>query len=308
MEPRPRSEPPPPVPPFPPVGTAPVNWNNDDLPDWRPLVPFPDILDQVVTSGYAGIEFGGGFDRDAVRLSAELARRDLRLAGSYQWLHFRDHDVLEQEMVALSETIEILVGCGSRDLIVADAMSPHRIAIAGQVPADGTAGLDDAGWLALESGLRLVAEQATAQGVRVHYHNHVGTYVETPAEVDRLLVETAGDDIDLCFDTGHYAYGGGDATAFVLEHGDRIGYLHLKDVSTSVLDEARRQRWSFLDALRQIVFCEFGDGIVDIPRVIGALRSGGYGGWVIVEQDTSSRPSTESATASRTYLRERCGL
>jgi len=308
VEPREDSDVSPPTSATPLVGTAPVNWNNDDLPGWRTPVPFLAMLDEMAAAGYEGTEFGADFFRDIAQLRSELGQRQLRLAGSYQWLHLRDHEILEQEMVALSDTLEILVGCGSRDLIVADAMSPHRIAIAGQVPADGNAGLDDDGWNLLSSGLRLVSEQATAQGVQVHYHNHVGTYVETPAEVDRLLLETTGDDLDLCFDTGHFAYGGGDPTAFILEHRDRIGYLHLKDVSETVLEEAKRQRWSFLDALRQIIFCEFGEGIVDIPQVIAALRSGGYSGWVIVEQDTSSRPSTESSTASRAFLRNRCGL
>ena len=124
-------------------------------------------------------------------------------------------------------------------------MSPQRIALAGTFPPTAAPGSATTSWSLLAAGLRLVCEQATASGVRVHYHNHVGTYVETPAEVDRFLAETAGDDLDLCFDTGHYAYGGGDPTAFALEHAAQIGYLHLKDVSASVLAEARAQGWSF---------------------------------------------------------------
>lgn len=290
------------------VGTATVNWNNDDLPGWRPFVPFPAILDEMAAAGYAGTEYNPSFGSDTAQVRAELASRNLRLAGCYRWLHLRDHERLEQEMVALQETIGMLVACGSADLIVADAMSPQRIALAGQVPIDGSAGLSDDEWRLLSDGLRLVCEQATAGGVRVHYHNHVGTYVETPVELDRFLDETTGDDVDLCFDTGHYAYGGGNPTAFVLEHGPQIGYLHLKDVSASVLTEARKQGWSFLDALRQIIFCEFGEGIVDIPKVIDVLKANEYAGWVIVEQDTSARDSTESATASRMYLRRMSGI
>ena len=290
------------------VGTATVNWNNDDLPGWRPIVPFPAILDEMVAAGYAGTEYNQAFGSDADQILAELSSRGLRLAGSYQWLHLRDHNALEQEMVALQGTIEMLLACGSSDLIVADAMSPHRIALAGHVPADGSAGLGDDEWALLASGLRLVCKQAAASGVRVHYHNHVGTYVETPAEVDRLLEETAGDDFDLCFDTGHYAYGGGDPTAFALAHAAQIGYMHLKDVSASVLAEARANKWSFIEALRHIIFCEFGDGIVSIPHVIDVLKANDYAGWVIVEQDTSARDSTESATASRAYLRRTSGI
>ncbi len=290
------------------VGTATVNWNNDDLPGWRPFVPFPAILDEMAVAGYAGTEYSPAFGSDANQLLDELFSRNLRLAGSYQWLHLRDHNTLEQEMVTLQGTIALLLACGSSDLVVADAMSPHRIALAGHVPADGSAGLTDDEWALLAGGLRLVCEQAVASGVRVHYHNHVGTYVETPAEVDRFLLETAGEDLDLCFDTGHYAYGGGDPTAFVLDHAAQIGYLHLKDVSASVLAEARDQGWSFLEALRHIIFCEFGDGIVDIPKVIDVLKANDYAGWVIVEQDTSARDSTESATASRAYLRRTSGI
>jgi inosose dehydratase len=290
------------------VGTAPVNWNNDDLPGWRPFVPFPAILDEMAAAGYAGTEYSPTYGMDAEQVNAELASRNLRLAGCYQWLHLRDHVSLEREMVTLQETINMLVSCGSSDLIVSDAMTPRRIVLAGHVPADGSAGLSDDEWGRLASGLRRVGEQAAASGVRVHYHNHVGTYVETPAEVDRFLDVTAGDDLDLCFDTGHYAYGGGDPTEFALRHAAQIGYLHLKDVSASVLAEARAQGWSFLDALRHIIFCEFGDGIVDIPRVIDVLMANEYAGWVIVEQDTSARDSTESAIASRVYLRQTCGI
>jgi inosose dehydratase len=290
------------------IGTATVNWNNDDLPGWRPFVPFPAILDEMAAAGYAGTEYSPAFGTDAGLLREELSSRNLGLAGCYRWLHLRDHEVLEREMVALQETIGMLVACGSSDLIVSDAMSPQRIALAGHVPGDGSAGLADNDWRLLSEGLRLVAEQATASGVRVHYHNHVGTCVETPAEVARFLDATAGDDIDLCFDTGHYAYGGGDPTAFALQYADQIGYMHLKDVSASVLAEAKAQSWSFLDALRHIIFCEFGDGIVDIPEVIDVLKATGYAGWVIVEQDTSARDSTESAMASRAYLRRVCDV
>jgi inosose dehydratase len=290
------------------VGTATVNWNNDDLPGWRPFVPFPAILDEMAAAGYAGTEYSPAFGTDAERLMAELSARKLGLAGCYRWLHLRDHNLLEQEMVALQETVGMLVACGSTDLIVADAMSPERIARAGRVPGDGSAGLSDDDWRLLGDGLRLVCEQAEASGVRVHYHNHVGTYVETPTEVDRLLAVTAGDAIDLCFDTGHYAYGGGDPTAFALQHAAQIGYMHLKDVSASVLAGSRAHGWSFLDALRHIIFCEFGDGIVDISKVIDVLKANDYAGWVIVEQDTSARDSTESAKASRAYLRRVCGV
>lgn len=290
------------------VGTAPVNWNNDDLPNWAPPVAFNTMLDEMAAAGYAGTEYGAGFPIKGERLRSELSSRDLALCGAYQWLDLLDDERILETRPTLDRTMRLLASVDCGDLVVASAMSPERVALAGNVPDDGSAGLDDDGWSTLARNLQVVAEQAAAHGLRTHYHNHVGTHVETPGEVDRLLTVIAGTQVDLCFDTGHYAYGGGDPTAFVMAHGERIGYLHLKDVDAATLDTARRCSWSFLDALRHCIFCEFGDGLVDIPAILKALRIVTYDGWVIVEQDTSRRRSFESAVASRQFLRHRCGL
>ncbi len=290
------------------VGTAPINWNNGDLPDWRAPVPFPAILDEMVEAGYTGTEFGAEFPSDPAALHAALAPRGLRLSGAYQWLRLRNDDRLESERADLERLLATLAAVRCVDLIVADAMTPERIALAGHVPQDGSAGLKDDEWRRLARNVTSVARQAAGWGIRTHYHNHVGTFVETPSELDRLLSWLDPATIDLCFDTGHYAYGGGDPTAFVAAHHDRIGYLHLKDVCPTALAEAREQGWTFLEALRHCIFCEFGDGIVDIPLVVDTLRTSGYAGWIVVEQDTSARPPSESAAASRRYLRELCGI
>ncbi len=290
------------------VGTAPVNWNNDDVPDWAPLVPIETVLDEMAAAGYAGTEFGSGFPAAADELRSALSRRNLSLSGAYQWLDLLDDGRLDLQRSNLDRTLDLLSSAGCEHLIVASSMTPERIALAGRVPIDGSASLDDTEWLTLARNLVSVAEQATAHGLRTHYHNHVGTHVETPDEVDRLLDITQETGLDLCFDTGHYAYGGGYPTAFVMAHTNRIGYVHLKDVNSATLATARDRSWSFLDALRHCIFCEFGEGMVDLPAITTSLREVGYAGWVVVEQDTSRRPSLESATASRRFLREQCGI
>ena len=290
------------------VGTAPVNWNNSDLVNWRPPTPFPALLDEMVSAGYAGTEYGSGFPTEPGELGAALAPRHLRLSGAYQWLHLRDDGQLERERADLARLLGTLAAVGCTDLIVADAMTPERVGIAGQVPPDDSAGLNDGEWAVLARNVTVVARQTLEWGIRTHYHNHVGTFVETPSELSRLLSSLDSSIIDLCFDTGHYAYGGGDPTEFIAEHHERIGYLHLKDVSPLVLAKARQERWSFLDALRHCIFCEFGEGMVDIPLIVDRLRTSRYGGWIVVEQDTSARPPTESAAASRRFLRDQCGI
>jgi len=290
------------------VGTAPVNWNNDDVPGWAPRVPFATMLSEMAAAGYSGTEYGAGFPTDSSAVRQSLDEHGLQLCGSYQWLRLTDDATSAVEQEGLESTLELLAESGARHLIVATAMTTERIQLAGHVPSDGSAGIDDQAWDALARNLATVTARAARWNIKTHYHNHVGTYVETPDEVEQLISLLPGTGADLCFDTGHYAYGGGDPTGFVAEHSALIGYLHLKDVDPVVLIEARDQGWSFLQALRHCIFCEFGDGIVDIPRVISTLGKAGYDGWVIVEQDTSGQPAIESARASREYLRTRCEI
>ena len=290
------------------VGTAPINWNNDDLKDWAPEVPFPAILDEMATAGYEGTELGGNYPTEPAGLRIELQRRGLALSGAYRWLPLLDPAALDAEMPALDHLLDLLAALGARDLIVACRMDARRIALAGRVPADGSAGLSDAEWRTLVESLKRAAGRAAAKGIRTHYHNHAGSYVETPSEVECFLAHLDPAVADLCFDAGHYAFGGGDPADFVARHADRIGYVHLKDVDPAVLARARAEGLGFLDALRVYVFCELGEGLANVPAIVGALLDHGYSGWIVVEQDTSRRPSTESARASREYLRQRCGL
>lgn len=294
--------------PRPAVATAPVNWNNADLSGWASEHPFDALLAEMAAAGYDATEYGANFPTDRDALASGLADRGMRLCGAYQGLPLLDAAAMTAGRPALDRLLGLLAAVGCRDLIVAFALTPDRIALAGHVPADGSAGLSDAQWRTTIGHLSGVAEAAASHGLRSHFHNHVGSYVETPDEVDRLLHEIDPALLDLCFDAGHYAYGGGDPVAFVAAHHDRIGYVHLKDVDPVALAAARARGLSFLEALRGFVFCELGEGMVDIPAITGTLIETGYHGWLVVEQDTTPRPPTESARANRQFLRERCGL
>jgi len=290
------------------VATAPVNWNNADVAGWAAGVPFPALLDEMVAAGYDATEYGGNFPDDPVALAAALTERGMRLCGAYHPLPLHVEGMLDEHGDALDRRLRLLAAVGCRDLIVAFSFDPARAALAGRVPADGSAGLSEAQWRATARNLADVGEAAAGHGLRAHFHNHVGTFVETPAEIERLLEILDPDLVDLCYDCGHHAFGGGDPLAFVNRHHGRIGYLHLKDVDPAVLARTRERRLGFVGALREFVFCELGQGMVDVPTLIRTMVDHGYRGWVVVEQDTSPRHPTESARANRDYLRERCGL
>jgi inosose dehydratase len=289
------------------IATAPVNWNNDDLPDWRVHTPFPRILDVMREAGYSATEFGANFPADPTSLQRALSERSMELCGAYQWLPLRAHSCLAQRLNELDATFATLQACGCNHLIIADELTPERVALAGHVPGDGSKSLDSHQYRDLAHGVAVTAEHADRFGLRTHVHNHVGTYVETPDEVAALAVEMDPGVADFCFDTGHYAYGSGDPVQFVQQYPHRIGYLHLKDVDAKVLAAAKMNAWSFLAALRQVIFCRFGEGVVDIPAIIDTLTQSSFDGWIVVEQDTCRGDSTEMAADNLAYLIDYCG-
>jgi inosose dehydratase len=156
--------------------------------------------------------------------------------------------------------------------------------------------------------LSMVGEITLREGVRSCFHNHVGTPIETRAEVDRLLALTDPNLVFLGPDTGHLAWAGADPVAFCHDYASRIKTLHLKDIDAAVRERGRNSGWDYRTFEQQGVFVELGEGYVDFPALMAILRNVGFRGWLIVETDVTQKPSAlDSVTASRTYLR-RLGL
>jgi inosose dehydratase len=277
------------------VGTAPVNWNNFDLEDWRPVVPFPRILDEMRAAGYVATEWDASFGTGISTLNQERGSRGMAFTGAYRWLDFLNDDQFDLDLAEIRPFLDTLQGIGVKDLIVADSLRPHRVACAGSVPMDGSESLNPAGYDRIVANLQHLHEVVTPFGLFLHYHNHVGSYIETPAEVEELLSRLDLTFVDLCFDTGHFAFGGGDALKFVEAHASAIGYLHLKDVDGKVLAEARAAQWSFLDALRHYIFCPLGEGDAGIPAILDKLIDNEFNNYVIIEQDTCRGDQTDNA-------------
>jgi inosose dehydratase len=140
-----------------------------------------------------------------------------------------------------------------------------------------------------EFGRRIteVAERTLAEGVRLVYHHHMGTIVESEADIDAFMAAT-GEAVHLLLDTGHATWGGADPVKLAQRYRARISHVHAKDVRKTVMEQARREDWSFLDAIlgkgRELgVYTVPGDGMVDYPAVFKALP--GYSGWIVVEAE-----------------------
>jgi inosose dehydratase len=288
------------------IGTAPVNWNNEDVPEYRPWTPYGQMLDEMVAAGYEATEFSSHFPPDPAEAKGDLAARGLRPASTFVALNLRAAELRTREIERAEERARYVRALGGDLLIVADSGDERRRALAGHVRADD--GLDDAGWERVAAGLGKVAEACARHGVGIVFHNHVATYVETEAELSRLLALTDAGQVGLCLDIGHLVYGGGDVQRVMNRYGDRVRYVHLKDVDMGVLERCRGERLSWQDALRLGIFTEFGEGGMDFAGFFAVLDRQDYAGWVIVEQDTTKRTPLQSARMNREYLLEIFGL
>jgi inosose dehydratase len=285
------------------MATAPVNWNNDDIPGWRPSEGFPDLLDRMAEAGYRATEYDDKIGPEPSIVGVEAAKRGIELCGFYQWVNLLDRDVFQSQVPGIVDRLQQLGELGCRHLIIADRLRPERDAIAGRVPRDGSASLSPDDYRLLSELADELARTAQSLDFSTHYHNHVGTYVETPEEVETLATAMHGSLVDFCFDTGHFAYGGGDALHFIERHGGSIGHLHLKDVDAGVLATAKASGISFRDALRNVVFAPLGHGSARIADIVGRLAATGFDGWIVIEQDTCIGDPTETARANLDFVR-----
>jgi inosose dehydratase len=298
------------------VGNAPVSWGVYEAD--RPNPPFGRILDEIARAGYEGTELGpyGYLPTEPEPLDRELKARRLGLGSSFVALPLEDASRRAASVAHALRVARLLATQGVEELILADDEDPRRARIAGRVAGDGRDGWSESQWREAAATVEAVAKTLRDElGMKVVVHHHAGTFVETPAEIDRLLALTDPAGIGLLLDTGHCVYGGGDPLEVLQRHRGRVRYVHAKDARADELRHVRTSEVSMSEAWQRGVFCPLGQGVVDFPRVVETLRSAGYGGWIIVEQDVvpdeKGRLEPEpfdSARKSRAYLREKAGV
>ena len=298
------------------VGNAPVIWGVFEAD--RPNPPFGGVLDAIAQAGYEGTELGpyGYLPTAADALDRELKSRRLSLGSSFVALPLEDPAGRAAGVEHALTVARLLKTQGVGELILADDEDPGRTRIAGRVDADGRAGWTERQWREVAETLHAVARALRdTLGMRVVFHHHAGTFVETPQEIERLLEQTDPETVGLLLDTGHAVYGGGDPLELVMRHGPRIRYVHLKDAQRAELERVRATEIPMAEAWARGVFCPLGEGVVDFPRLIEILRRRGYAGWLIVEQDVvpdaQGRLDPDpfaSARHSRAFLREKAGV
>lgn len=295
------------------VANAPLSYGAFEVTVGRyPNVPGPDeLLAEIASAGYEGTELGPpGYLGERDDLPRRLERYGLDLTGGYIPLRFSEPEHRDEDRAALQRTLDLFEAAGAREArpVLADAGSPERAANPGRGAEDRRLGLDDHGWRRLADGVARAVEIARSRGFEPTFHQHTSSFVEAPWEVERLLELT---DVGLLVDTGHLLLGGGDPVQALRDWGERVNYVHIKDVRMDVVRQVVAERADVIEGWRRGMFCELGTGDVDFDGFFAALRDRAYSGWIVVEQDRIPRPDeqlTESAEAqvrNRRWLRER---
>lgn len=251
------------------------------------LLPDADqLLEMVASAGYAGIDSGpiGMFGRGK-ELRARLDRYGLRLAGGWVDLPFADDAGFEAALPTYLTALEFFADAAelSPDLpprpTLACAGSPERAARPGGGP--GLALTSDE-WDRFAANVERATEVARRHGLEPTFHHHACTFVETPSEIRELLSRTS---IGLTLDTGHLLLGGGEPAEALREWTDRINHLHLKDARRRVLEDVVRNGRDMRSVWTDRAFVPLGEGDLDLAEVMGEIRSSGFAGWLVVEQD-----------------------
>jgi inosose dehydratase len=290
------------------LAIAPIAWTNDDLPDLGRENTFEQCISEMALAGFEGSEVGNKYPKDPAVLKRALDLRGLVICNAWFSSYLTTQPYAEVEKAFLAHR-DFLHAVGAR--VIGAAEQGHSVQGKQDVPVfDGKPRFSDDEWKRLAEGLNRLGERACEKGMTLTYHHHMGTGVQTAGEIDRLLSSTDSSLLFLLYDTGHLFFSGEDPESVLRKYISRVRHVHLKDVRLDVLEQVKRDRLSFLSAVKQGVFTVPGDGGVKFEPIFRLLDKNKYTGWYVVEaeQDPARANPFEYAVKARTYIREKAGL
>ncbi|HHU84003.1 MAG TPA: myo-inosose-2 dehydratase [Clostridiales bacterium] len=288
------------------LGIAPIAWTNDDMPDLGAENTFEQCVSEMALAGYTGSEVGNKYPKDPKILHKYLDIRGIKICNQWfsSFLLTKPYEEVETEFI---EQCKFLTAMGAK--IIGISEQSHSIQGTEKSVFDEKYVMNDDEWNRLCDGLSKLSEKSLEYGITTTFHHHMGTVVQTEAEIDRLMANTA-DTFNLLYDTGHLAYCGEDYISVLKKHIKRIKHIHLKDIRPEVVKKVKNEKLSFLQGVRIGTFTVPGDGVVDFETVFEILAKNDYEGYILVEaeQDPSIANPFEYAVKAREFIREKAGI
>ncbi|TDQ54206.1 TIM barrel protein [Actinorugispora endophytica] len=290
------------------LGSAPDSWGVW-FPEDEHQTPWNRFLDELAEAGYEWLELGpyGYLPTDPDRLADEVGRRGLKVSGGTVFGALHRPDAWDDTLAVVRRVAGLTAAVGARHLVFIPPM--YRDEKTGAFTEPPT--LDADGWASLHRGADELGKiLLNDYDIRLCLHSHADSHVQTQPEIERFLDGTDPEYVSLCLDTGHVAYGGGDAVDLIRRYSERVGYVHIKQMDPGVLRQVAEEKLSFGEAVKRGVCVEPPAGEPAPAAVIDALNEVDARVFVIVEQDLyPCAPEVPLPIAARTreYLNS-CGL
>ncbi|MGV9801295.1 sugar phosphate isomerase/epimerase family protein [Mycobacterium sp. NPDC003449] len=280
------------------IAGAPISWGVCEVPGWGYQLHRDRVLSEMRDAGLTATELGpdGFLPSDTAELTELLDAHHLSCVGGFVPVVL--HDAAHDPAGDLAGPLASLRAAGAGVVVLAAATGADGY--------DARPELDDDQWATLLANLDRLSDIAAGSGLLAVLHPHVGTMVETRADVDRVL---AGSSIPLCLDTGHLLIGGTDPLELAKAVPERIAHTHLKDVDAALAGQVQAGEISYTDAVRAGIYTPLGTGDIDVAAIVSVLRDNGFDGWFVMEQDTilTAEPTDEGplrdVLASVAYLK-----
>lgn len=293
------------------LGIAPIGWTNDDLPELGGEITFEQCISEMALAGFEGCEVGNKYPRDTAILKKYLELRKLQICN--QWFSYElSTKSLAENKENFLPHLNFLQTMGAK--IVGGGEVGNSCQGNLDVPVLKGKGLLDSAkaWKEYGSNMNELGKMAQDKGLKLSFHHHMGTIIQSLEETKRFLENTDPNYVWLNYDCGHFTFAGDDPVDALKQCLPRIAHIHLKDVRQSVLKNVQEEDWSFLRAVKSGVFTVPGDpeGCIDFANLFKVLEASDYEGWLVVEaeQDPAKANPFEYALMARAFIKEQIGI
>ena len=289
------------------LAIAPIGWTNDDMPDLGAENTFQQCVSEMALAGFTGCEVGNKYPKDPVELKKALDLRGMQICNAWfsAFLTTKPYEEVEADFI---KHITFLKEMGAK--VVGISEQSYSIQGTDKPIFEAKYVMNDEEWDVFCKGLNKLGKTAKDMGIALTLHHHMGTVVQTEAEIDRMMENTDPELFSLLFDSGHLAYCGEDYMSVLKKYAKRIKHVHLKDIRPDVIAQVKAEHKSFLQGVRMGTFTVPGDGAIDFAPIFDVLAETGYEGYVLVEaeQDPAIANPFEYALKARKYIAEKAGL
>ena len=291
------------------LGIAPIAWTNDDMPDLGKENTFEQCVSEMALAGFTGSEVGNKYPKDPEVLKKALELRGVEICNQWfsSFLITKPFEEVEKEFRA---QLTFLKAMGAK--VIGASEQSHSVQGQLDTPIFGHKYvMNDQEWDTFCTGMNKLGKIAKEEyGIALTFHHHMGTVVQSLAEVDRMMENTDPEYVSLLFDTGHFTYCGEDPLEVVKKYVHRIKHVHLKDIRPEVVEQVKKENMSFLAGVRAGAFTIPGDGCINYDPIFKVLEDAGYEGDMVVEaeQDPAKANPLEYAIRARKFIAEKTGL